>query len=71
MFLLFLFLSVNLINALIRLPIKENTHPSYSLQRRDYLPNIPLYNAKAREYLIEIGIGNPPQKFNLTLDTGR
>lgn len=30
-----------------------------------------LYNAAGREYLVEIEVGTPPQKFNVTLDTGR
>lgn len=32
--------------------------------------DISLYNANGKEYLIEIGIGTPPQFFNVTLDTG-
>jgi hypothetical protein len=58
--------------GIIRLPIVQqhiNYHHQYD--RRDNIPAIPLYNANAREYLIEIGVGTPPQKFNVTLDTGR
>lgn len=30
-----------------------------------------LFNAQGREFEIEIDIGTPPQRFNVTLDTGR
>lgn len=54
---------------LLRLPIlQQDTH---RLHKRDVIPAIPLYNANAREYLVQIGIGTPPQLFNVTLDTGR
>lgn len=55
---------------LIRLPIiqQQNNH---GILKRDSIPAIPLFNANAREYLIELGIGTPPQLFNVTLDTGR
>lgn len=55
---------------LIRLPIIQQQSKNV-FQKRDSIPAIPLYNANAREYLIEIGIGTPPQLFNVTLDTGR
>lgn len=55
---------------LLRLPIiQQQTYPL--LYKRDVIPAIPLYNANAREYLIQLGIGTPPQLFNVTLDTGR
>lgn len=54
---------------LIRLPIIK--HATAHIAKRDNIPAIPLFNANAREYLIEIGLGTPPQMFNVTLDTGR
>lgn len=59
-------------NGIIRLPIvQQQTNHRNQYSRRDNIPAIALFNANAREYLIEIGIGTPPQKFNVTLDTGR
>lgn len=55
---------------LIRLPIIKHATP-HSIAKRDNIPAIPLFNANAREYLIEIGLGSPAQMFNVTLDTGR
>ncbi|KAF1804092.1 aspartic peptidase domain-containing protein [Mucor lusitanicus] len=54
---------------LIRLPIIKHATP-HSIAKRDNIPAIPLFNANAREYLIEIGLGSPAQMFNVTLDTG-
>lgn len=54
---------------LIRLPIIKHATPH--IAKRDNIPAIPLFNANAREYLIEIGLGSPAQMFNVTLDTGR
>ncbi|ORY96476.1 aspartic peptidase domain-containing protein [Syncephalastrum racemosum] len=39
-----------------------------SKKRQD--ASTPVYNADGREFLIEVAIGTPPQKFNVTLDTG-
>lgn len=58
-------------SRLIRLPILEQQQQQHSLLKRDVIPALPLYNANAREYLVQIGIGTPPQLFNVTLDTGR
>jgi hypothetical protein len=65
-------IATTLADGIIRLPIVQQ-HMNYyhHLSKRENIPAIPLYNANAREYLIEIGIGTPPQKFNVTLDTGR
>ncbi|KAG0746850.1 hypothetical protein G6F62_001617 [Rhizopus arrhizus] len=41
-----------------------------SKKKRDIIPVIPLYNANAREYLINLSVGTPIQSFNVTLDTG-
>ncbi|CAO3607478.1 unnamed protein product [Mucor hiemalis] len=54
---------------LIRLPIIQHQN-NHGILKRDSIPAIPLFNANAREYLIELGIGTPPQLFNVTLDTG-
>ena len=57
---------------LIRIPIQQRHYDTSLLkQKRQSISAIPLLNANSREYLIEVGIGTPPQKFNLTLDTGR
>ncbi|KAI8636051.1 aspartic peptidase domain-containing protein [Parasitella parasitica] len=49
----------------IKLPIFK--HPTAHLTKR--AEDIPLYNTDAREYIVEIGLGTPVQKFNFTLDT--
>ncbi|KAK4512495.1 uncharacterized protein ATC70_003196 [Mucor velutinosus] len=61
--------------TLLRLPIKrkENiiaTTRHHSKLRKRANNSVSLYNANGKEYLIEIGIGTPPQFFNVTLDTG-
>lgn len=61
--------TLTLAQDLLRLPILQQHHPT--LDKRDVIPAIPLYNANAREYLVQIGVGTPPQLFNVTLDTGR
>ncbi|KAI7907176.1 aspartic peptidase domain-containing protein [Cokeromyces recurvatus] len=62
-------------NSLIKLPIyyiNNEEHLNMNKNKRDEktIASVPLFNVNSREYLIEIGIGTPPQKFNLTLDTG-
>ncbi|KAI8967352.1 aspartic peptidase domain-containing protein [Mycotypha africana] len=47
-----------------------NTYNSKLSRRASSFKEAPLYNAYGKEYLIEIGIGTPPQYFNITLDTG-
>ncbi|KAI9469826.1 MAG: aspartic peptidase domain-containing protein [Benjaminiella poitrasii] len=62
--------------SLLRLPIyhvknDEHFRSNNKQGKRDGASiSMPLFTANSREYLIEIGIGSPPQKFNLTLDTG-
>lgn len=66
-------------SPLLRLPIKrrENIAAAAATTRKHGKfgkranNDISLYNANGKEYLIEIGIGTPPQFFNVTLDTGR
>lgn len=71
-FILLLLLSYQVNNQIIRLPIITKTHNELLSKRDDTtIASIPLYNANSRQYLIEIGIGTPPQYFNVTLDTGR
>ncbi|KAI8390986.1 aspartic peptidase domain-containing protein [Radiomyces spectabilis] len=62
-------------NGFIRLPLQRvpttgvtGVHRS-ALLKRDKT-TVPLLNEWGREYVIEVGIGTPPQKFNVTLDTG-
>ncbi|CEP07029.1 hypothetical protein [Parasitella parasitica] len=64
LFLLALLTTDTLADDLIRLPIFK--HPTAHISKRE--DEIPLYNTDAREYLIEIGLGTPVQKFNFTLD---
>ncbi|KAI8149027.1 aspartic peptidase domain-containing protein [Fennellomyces sp. T-0311] len=64
-------------SGIVRLPLVRNGAGQLAqLKHMDSLPldkradTAPLYNALGREYMIEVGIGTPAQKFNLTLDTG-
>jgi hypothetical protein len=70
-----LLISTTISCQLIKLPIIERQQQQQltpkSSKRDTSIPEVPLYNANAREYLIQIGIGTPPQLFNVTLDTGR
>lgn len=69
-FILFIdLITIALAADLIRLPIIKHDTPH--IVKRDNIPAIPLFNVNAREYFIEIGLGTPTQKFNVTLDTGR
>ncbi|KAI7849569.1 aspartic peptidase domain-containing protein [Circinella umbellata] len=40
------------------------------LKKRQSVESVPLQNLYGREYNVEIGIGTPPQRFNVTIDTG-
>ncbi|KAL9539707.1 hypothetical protein MBANPS3_010107 [Mucor bainieri] len=74
--------AANAPGTLLRLPIKRrenmpavNPPPrqhknSSKFGKRAANNDVSLYNANGKEYLIEIGIGSPPQFFNVTLDTG-
>ncbi|KAI7854968.1 aspartic peptidase domain-containing protein [Circinella umbellata] len=64
--------------GIVRLPLIRNSNgqlaqlrrfESTPLEKRDATRSS-IYNAFGREYLIEAGVGTPPQSFNLTLDTG-
>ncbi|KAI8639018.1 aspartic peptidase domain-containing protein [Parasitella parasitica] len=57
-----------LADKIIRFPIIEQ--PTPQIAKRD-IGVASLFNFNAREYIIEIGLGTPVQKFNVTLDTGR
>ncbi|KAG1222319.1 hypothetical protein G6F68_020672 [Rhizopus microsporus] len=71
--------------GIIRAPIIRNHDPSYALEfakkryqhlsrrrfdKRDTF-DASLYNDQGSQYLIEVSIGTPGQKFIVTLDTGR
>ncbi|GAN08431.1 gastricsin-like isoform X1 [Mucor ambiguus] len=61
--------------TLLRLPIKRREDIAATTRQHNKFGkrannDISLYNANGKEYLIEIGIGTPPQFFNVTLDTG-
>lgn len=62
-------------NNVIRLPLVRNENGQLAHLKRGMLEKradkTALYNAVGREYMVEIGVGTPAQKFNLTLDTGR
>ncbi|CAO0801695.1 unnamed protein product [Mucor circinelloides] len=61
-------------HQLLRIPIKRKENIAVSAHKHKLGKrannDISLYNANGKEYLIEIGIGSPPQFFNVTLDTG-
>jgi hypothetical protein len=48
----------------------QRMNENMKLGKRDPT-NAPLYNDQGSQYLIEVGIGTPPQSFAVTLDTGR
>ncbi|KAI8339324.1 aspartic peptidase domain-containing protein [Blakeslea trispora] len=72
-------------DKIVRAPIIRNPHLGNPLEearkkyhlitkrqelnkRADY--KAPLYNDQGSQYLVEVGIGTPPQNFTVTLDTG-
>lgn len=55
----------------IRIPIKRANTPVTQNKYNKRATTEPLINAGGLEYLIEVGVGSPPQIFNLTMDTGR
>jgi hypothetical protein len=73
--------AVGIINAdgIIRAPIFRKDNDLLELARKRYNTlnrranaySAPLYNDQGSQYLIEVEIGTPPQKFPVTLDTGR
>ncbi|KAI9320502.1 aspartic peptidase domain-containing protein [Dichotomocladium elegans] len=60
--------------GIIRLPLIRNENGQWASLKRGGLSKraekASLYNAFGREYMLEVGIGTPAQRFNLTLDTG-
>ena len=46
-------------------------HHRTLLKKRQIVETAQLKNVFGREYAVEIGIGTPPQRFNMTIDTGR
>ncbi|KAI9486132.1 MAG: aspartic peptidase domain-containing protein [Benjaminiella poitrasii] len=65
-------------DKVIKIPIHQRTqtHNNNAINKRASTTGtngnmtVPLFNAFGKEYLIEIGVGNPPQYFNVTMDTG-
>ncbi|KAI8882875.1 acid protease [Backusella circina FSU 941] len=62
-------------NRILRVPIAKRYNTPFtpnSLSRRtvDHIHKANLYNDDGSEYLIQIGIGTPPQNFTVSLDTG-
>ncbi|KAI8890248.1 acid protease [Backusella circina FSU 941] len=51
------------------MPITRIHNKKASLRKRDTFTSS-LLNASGKEYLVEVGVGTPPQMFNVTLDTG-
>lgn len=60
---------------LIRAPLIRNEQARQLLRQsiaaNQFRKREQLLNADGREYLVQVGVGTPPQVFNLTLDTGR
>lgn len=58
-------------NKILRFPIirSQPMNKVQRLHKRDMF-GAGLHNANGKEYLVEVGVGTPPQLFNLTLDTG-
>lgn len=56
----------------LRMPFTKTKSPTNlnRFNKRD-TNKASLINANGQEYLVEVGVGTPPQYFNLTLDTGR
>ncbi|GAA5810878.1 hypothetical protein MFLAVUS_004306 [Mucor flavus] len=56
---------------IIKIPIKRASsaiiHNRFNKRATN---NAALINASGKEYLLEVGVGTPPQIFNLTMDTG-
>jgi hypothetical protein len=61
--------------GLIRAPLIRNEQARQQLRQsiatNQFRKREQLLNADGREYLVQVGVGTPPQVFNLTLDTGR
>ncbi|KAI9488758.1 aspartic peptidase domain-containing protein [Zychaea mexicana] len=66
---------------LLRLPLIRNPYSTdileaarrkhgRALNKRDKTYATELYNDQGSQYLVEVGIGTPPQNFTVTLDTG-
>lgn len=65
-------------NKILRIPISRRSSNNNQQQQNRKLKqrgtttsSASLYNANGKEYLIQVGVGSPPQYFNVTLDTGR
>jgi hypothetical protein len=58
---------------ILKIPILQNNYGrklKNKFKTRDN-SQVSLFNAASKEYIIEVGFGTPPQKFNVTFDTGR
>jgi hypothetical protein len=60
----------------IRLPITKLYHTSHKQntlfhRSANHIHKASLYNDDGSEYLVQIGVGTPPQNFTVSLDTGR
>lgn len=69
---LLLYVSTVAGTMVLRLPFTRTNSPTIHnrFNKRD-TKAASLINASGKEYLVEVGVGTPPQYFNLTLDTGR
>ncbi|KAI9248005.1 aspartic peptidase domain-containing protein [Phascolomyces articulosus] len=57
------------LNLLRTQPILQS-HKATLAKRQAVVETAPLQNFYGREYTVEIGVGTPPQHFNVTIDTG-
>lgn len=69
---LILYISTVAGTKVLKLPFtRAKSHTIYNRFNKRDIKTAPLLNAGGKEYLVEVGVGTPPQYFNLTLDTGR
>ena len=59
------------LRAPITLPFVRNYNGRLAEAKRGLSKRQEAANVRGSEFLIEIGVGTPPQKFNVTMDTGR
>lgn len=61
-------------DKVFKIPILQTTRHGAKIKNKFNIRDnskVSLFNAASKEYIIEVGFGTPPQKFNVTFDTGR